>query len=420
MSTLWHPGRRAPEASGTTPRTRALSIALGSTALATTLVSVPLSLGHEALYDTVFYTLFGIVLALTGTLVANRARQNPIGWILLGMAVETGISESLEGWGERHELAGSDVAAWTTASLTYVGIGIVPAMLLVFPTGALPSSRWRLPFWLVVAAIPISAITSAFSHLTQRSGSTAPNPLALPGPFVDSAFIAVEVLLAIGLGVAIASLAVRYRRGTSRERQQLKWVGFSTALLTLLGPFAFAFYDSSVLVQIVIGVAVTLLPITIAIAILRYRLYDIDRIISRTTSWVIVTILIAGAYSFVVISVSAVLPTLPAVGVAVATLVAAGMFLPVLRRVRYLVDRRFDREAYDAAKVVEGFGERLRSGVDPQNVGAELISATERALHPVAVGLWIRRDAPAEVVQLADIGRTVHERGRAPAIMPKR
>lgn len=369
-------------------RPRALPILLGAFALAVTIASVPLSIGDHPV-DTIAYTFLAATMAAAGTLVAVRVRNNPIGWLMLAIGLEGGIGEALEGWGQRPELPASDVVAWVSASLSYVGIGLLIVLLVLFPTGALPSRRWRAPFWILVAAIPVSAISSAFSHSAQRYASAQPNPIAAPGPVADAVFVASQLAFLVGLITAIASIVVRYRLGGPVERQQLKWVAFSTALLAVVGPIALAFYYVSAQVQIAIAVVIMTVPITITIAVLRYRLYAIDRIISRTASYAIVTVLVVGAYALVVVGATAVIPTLPAVGVALATLAAAALFLPALRRVQRIVDRRFDRERYDGQKVLEAFGERLRNGGDPHRAAADLGAAVEATMQPAAMGLWI-------------------------------
>lgn len=362
--------------------------ALGAFALVVTIASIPLMIDGHEIYDTVAYTFFALAMAAAGTLVAMRLPRNPIGWIMLGIAVQGGIGQALEGWGTHSDLPAADAVAWVSASFSFVGIGLVPVLLILFPTGGLPSPRWRVPFWLTVTAIPVSFASSAFGHSVQRYGRTDPNPVAAPGSVVDAIFIVSQVAFVLGLVTAVASIIVRYRRGGSLERQQLKWVAFSTGLLVVIGSLAIAFYSVSVPVRIAIAVTIMMLPITIAIAVLRYKLYAIDRIISRAASYAIVTMLLAGAYSLIVVTATAVIPSLPAVGVAVATLAAAALFLPLLRRIRRVVDRRFNREQYNSTRVVEQFGDRLRSGSDPHMAGVDVVRAVEATLQPAAIGMW--------------------------------
>ncbi len=371
-----------------------LAVVLGATALAATIASVPLSLGEEPIYNTVTYTLVAAAFAVTGTLVAVKVKRNPIGWIMIVIALMCSLINVLEGWGQRPELPASDVAGWSATSLPFAMIGMLPVLLMIFPTGVIPSRRWRFPFWLAAADVLLSPVASAFSHSVRRPGSDGPNPIAVDGPVADVITAGTQLLIVVSFISAVAALASRYRVGGQTERQQLKWVAFATALFVIVTPFAVAAYYASPVVQIGIAVAVAFLPIAITIAVLRFRLYDIDRIISRGLSYAVVTALVIGAYALVVVAISAILPKLPSVSVALATLAAAALFLPVLRRVQRLVDRRFDRARYSAQKVVDAFGERLRNDADPHTAAAELGAAVDATLQPVTMGVWLpQRDA---------------------------
>jgi hypothetical protein len=141
-------------------------------------------------------------------------------------------------------------------------------------------------------------------------------------------------------------------------------------------------------VQLLVTLLYGLIPISIAVAVLRYRLFEIDRIISRTAAYALVTVVIIGVYALIVTSVAWLLPDAPTLGVALATLAAAAVFLPVLRVLRRLLDRRFNRAQYDAERVVESFGQRLRTGADPHTAPADLIGAVQRTLEPDVLGIW--------------------------------
>jgi hypothetical protein len=186
----------------------------------------------------------------------------------------------------------------------------------------------------------------------------------------------------------VASLAVRYRRGDRTLRAQLRWVLWAVAVATAslalswLLPEGLSYLDSWILALY------ALIPIAIGVAVLRYRLYDIDRIISRTAAYAVVTLVTVGTYAVVVLASTLLLPRLPSVGVALATLAAAAVFLPALRGIRRAVDRVFDRARYDAQRVVDAFGERMRSGADPQRATEDLTTAIERTLQPTSIGIW--------------------------------
>jgi Kef-type K+ transport system membrane component KefB len=203
--------------------------------------------------------------------------------------------------------------------------------------------------------------------------------------------------LAACFAVSIASLFVRYRAAHERERAQLRWMMWAVALAVLglvggavlpvglawLQPFALLLY--------------ALVPVAVAVAVLRYRLYEIDRVISRTAAYAIVTLVVISTYALVVLLISLLIPGrqdhTPPIVVALATLAAAGVFLPALRWVRRLIDRVFNRSQYDAERVVIAFGERIRNGADPHTAGVDLVGAVGTALQPSAIGLWVREEA---------------------------
>ena len=199
-----------------------------------------------------------------------------------------------------------------------------------------------------------------------------------------------DVLWLVSIGLVVAALVemiVRWRRSTGAERLQYRWFAFGVSIVlvgvligiaALFAPWAVALY----------AVSLNAIPITIGIAVTRHGLYEINRVVSRTVAYAIVTVLAIGVYVLVVTSGTWLFPGAPSIAVAAATLAAAALFLPVLRWVQRRVDRRFDRERYDAARVVDAFGERLRVGSDPLTSVADLTHVVDRALQPSAVGLW--------------------------------
>jgi len=260
-------------------------------------------------------------------------------------------------------------------------------VLLRFPDGRLPSPRWR---WFSRTTIGLLALGVA--GIAIGGGDVAPG-LANPAgvAWVQQrewllAFVAIPLLAS--LPIAVASLVVRYRRADSLERIQIRWFAWAAGLAT--GLYLVSFLSPDEAWQSWTFLAYTLVPASIGVAILRYRLFAIDRIISRTLAYALVTASVIGTYALVVTSVSRLLPVSSALAVASATLAAAAVFRPVLRRVQGVVDRRFNRERYDAERVVEAFGARLRGATDPDAAAADLVAAVGRALEPGAVGLWIR------------------------------
>jgi hypothetical protein len=266
---------------------------------------------------------------------------------------------------------------------------------LIFPDGRLISPRWRAVVWLVVAAMAAQTVASLTSASSSIEGFD--NPLAVPGlqsvdAILDGFSSATSV---IGFGAAAAALWVRYRRGSPLERQQLRWLLAVAALAAVFLPAAFIVPDQDIAnVAFILG-ALTLvaLPITIAVAILRYRLYEIDRIISRTIAYTIVSLVLFGVFGVGVLLLSAALASFASgqtVAVAGATLIAYALFQPVLRRIRREVDRRFDRARYDGDRTAAAFSQRLRDETDLDAVTSDLSTTIRAALAPAALGVWIR------------------------------
>lgn len=264
---------------------------------------------------------------------------------------------------------------------------------LRFPDGKLPSRGWRWFSWYTVGALAICC--AAFATVSVEVAPGVPNPVHIPG-IESQDWLGVVVfggLLAPSFIGSIASLFVRYRRANGLQRTQLRWVLWVLGLVVSVLILSWAVPEDVRLLQEFVQqsayLSYVLVPLAILVAVLRYRLYEIDRIISRTVSYALVSLVVVGVYLLVVTSVHWLLPELPAIGVAIATLAAAGLFLPVLRWVRRIVDRRFDRERYNAEKVVDAFGDRLRNGADPHTTPQDLTRAVEQTLQPSKVGLWI-------------------------------
>jgi hypothetical protein len=192
--------------------------------------------------------------------------------------------------------------------------------------------------------------------------------------------------------VAAASLVVRFRRARGMERQQLRWVAWAAVLVVLAAVIALA---SSMLglpevVGWAAGICVALLPLAIGAAILRYRLYDLDRILSRTLTWGLLTVLLGGGYAVVVLGLGQLLGRDSSLVVAAATLAVAGLFQPARRRVQAAVDRRFDRRRHDATRIIEGFGARLRDQVVLDTLTADLLAVVDQTMQPTQASLWLR------------------------------
>jgi len=341
--------------------------------------------------------LYGATVA-TGWLLAVRVPGNTVGWALVfvgSVLLAGGITQALgdafrvtsprfAGW--MYWFSGDHDNAWTWAPAVFTLLIWIP---LHFPDGALPSRGWRWLSWTSLALLVYSSVVFA---AVMGDPWGMPNPTAVPlaKQHTGELLLLSSFLALLCFAGAVASLVARYRRGDQVLRAQLRWVLWAVALATTtlaaswLLPPGPSYLDSWGLGMY------ALIPISIGVAVLRYHLYDIDRIISRTAAYAVVTLVVVGTYAVVVLAASLALPRLPSVGVALATLAAAAVFLPALRRIRRGVDRVFDRAQYDAQRVVDAFGERMRTGADPQGAAVDLAAAIEQTLQPSSIGIWTR------------------------------
>mgnify|MGYP001210715404 CR=1 FL=1 len=344
------------------------------------------------------FLLMMLVVIAVGWLLASRLPGNPLGWILLGFTGGFALGMPLQVAGQALMESAPAVASWL---LWYGGdredswIWLPPLTLLFihlplrFPDGKLPSPRWRWFHWAVIGLTVV--VVGVFSTLSVEVYPGLPNP-------VHSAWVVdnltllmplVGLLLASAL-VATFSLVQRYRNADGLQRTQIRWVVWAACLVFALYFVALVVVPDVPALQSLAATAYGLIPAAIGVAVLRFRLYQIDRVISRTVSYVLVTGVVLGVYALTVTAVSQLLPGQSSLAVAAATLAAATLFLPVLRRVQRVVDRRFDREHFDAEQTVDAFGERLRAGLDPRQTTEELAAAVQRTLQPARMGIWVR------------------------------
>ncbi len=330
--------------------------------------------------------------AVVGAVILTERPGNGVGRILLGMAVYAALTT----WSLVPELV-LDVPAWAE-SIGYMLSGpfwtLVYCVTLLFPNGRFESRVGKAVFGFTVGFGALLGIIGLFGATTLQSGRA--NPFLIPAlAGLDRLPIAVNfaALLLIFAGVVL-DIVLRWRRAGGIERLQFRWfvagaVAFAVVLLVAL-PLSLMTSDrlAQTITLYAAIVGLNLPAIAIGIAITRHGLYSIGRVISRTVAYAIVTLLAVGVYAGIVTSVTLLLPSLPSVGVALATLAAAALFLPLLRLVQRRLDRRFDRERYNAERVVAGFGEHVRSDADPGAATGELVAAVEQTLQPTIVGLW--------------------------------
>jgi hypothetical protein len=286
------------------------------------------------------------------------------------------------------------------------GIACLGFVLLLTPTGSPPSPRWR--WWArVTAAAPVVfvvAVTLEPQPLEPEYRSVT-NPLGLQAlqlPIAITDVVASGISVA-GVVVGALSLVVRFRRARGLERQQLRWVSLAAVLVSLaiLVVLVGMVLGNELLIIWAAGVSFAVLPLAIGAAILRYRLYDLDRIVSRTLTYGLLTVLLAGGYAAVVLGLGRLLPQDSSLVVAAATLAVAALFQPARRRIQQAVDRRFNRRRYDAARTIAAFSDRLRQQVDLDTLTAELLAVVDQTMQPTRASLWLRPQPPAGTVGAA-------------------
>jgi len=295
------------------------------------------------------------------------------------------------------------LAVWPITWYWFALVGTLVIYLpLLFPDGRLPSRRWRWLAWPVTAVLTLGCAVSAISEdiLLETLGPdgqnlSVANPLGISGvPHGEDSpvFVLMTGTVLIGVVGAVAAVVVRFRRSHGIERQQLKWFLFAVCLL---GASALLDLLPGRVAAVVSGmtgfVGAPALPLAIAVAIFRYRLYDIDRLISRTVTYAVVSTVLLAVYAAVVLLPGMVFGLTSDLLVAAATLAAAGLFVPLRRRVQRRVDRRFNRAHYDAARVVERFATRLRDELDLDGLAGDICGVVASTVQPTRVSLWLRR-----------------------------
>jgi hypothetical protein len=329
-----------------------------------------------------------LAFALVGALVAVRA-GNRLGWLFLAGAVVTALSVAAKTYAARTPAAELPGAAWAGWALT-VSLGVAAPLLflipLLFPDGRPPSPRWRPVVWAAVLAGLAEAVSSAISDVNFTSNFPhLRDPVVLVAPLTAPYNQALLVGPLVFVTGAVAMI-VRFRRSGPEQRQQLKWFVYASVLAALVVFAAGEWGGNNPLPEF--EITVPLIPVAVGIAILKYRLYDIDRLISRTLAYAIVTGLLIGVYTALVIVATQVLKFSTPPAVAIATLAAAALFSPLRRRVQRAVDKRFNRVRYDAELTVAAFATRLRGAVDLDTVRAELLGTVDSAVQPAHLSVW--------------------------------
>jgi hypothetical protein len=406
-------------------RTQAFGWVLAAVAvlmLAAALVFLGLNARHVGsgkVFADVILAVAVLVCAGTGRLITRRVPSNAIGW-LLGLI---GLSVAVSTLTEQYALYGLATARGSVPAARQVGaqaggsaaltVVLLFFLILLFPDGRLPSRRWRPLLWATVVVVAGwitesfqagTTITGGLTNALQSAGVSYRNPYGLlPRNGWYSDLLRMIFVLGLVAGVLVVASVFARRRGASTElRKQLAWLGY-VGLMTAVSAAALAVASVAApgaanawLGQLIWGFLVLTpvagIPVACAVAVLKYRLYEIDKIISRTLAYAIVTGLLVGVYAGLVLLATEVLTIKSPVAVAVATLAAAALFTPLRSRVQHLVDRKFNRTRYDADQTLTAFAARLKDAVDQDAVRADLLGVVHRSLEPTHAAVWLQRN----------------------------
>ena len=346
------------------------------------------------------YVAISAAYVVAGGVIIERQPGNMVGPLVLVLGLLVTGYLILDGF---IRLAGTSPEAGVAGLLVYEVDGpfffAIAMVFLAFPDGRLPARRWR---WLVIVDAGLATVVTTTSLVRPGSFAYYPwldNPLGDPASPLLVLWAPSYSLLVCGVVAAVLSLVGRWRRGSMQERAQLKWVALAAAILAV----AMVFYggtagpgEYSEAGDLSVGAGLSLFPIAIAIAVLRYRLYEIDRLVSRTLGWAVVTAIVVAVFIVVVVGLQAILSGATqgdTLAVAASTLLAAALFQPLRARVQRAVDRRFNRSRVDAERTVGAFAERLRDEVDLERLRGAVVSTARTAVHPAGASLWLRREA---------------------------
>jgi hypothetical protein len=354
--------------------------------------------------DTIPPVVITLSAATVGAVLASRRPRHPVGWLLLAVAlclIATAAAAQYIVYGmlvRPGALPGVGYAAKYYSPTVFTALVLTSFVLLLTPTGSLPSTGWR--WWArgIVAAMAVTLVAVTLAPETFH-----PRDLAVGSPLDLRSFSgALRVANQAGFAIALVavvvaggSLAARFRRARGVERQQLRWVAVAAVVAALgsvlvLAGMAVGVPGAPDLFGWAAGICMTVVPVAIGAAVLRYRLYDVDRIISRTLAYALLTLLLGGGYAGMVLGFGQLLGRTSNLAVAGATLAVAALFGPARRRIQAAVDQRFNRRKYDVGKTLEAFRARQRDAIDIDAVSAELVAVVNQTTQPTIALLWLR------------------------------
>jgi hypothetical protein len=354
--------------------------------------------GEDVTVDWITAVGFSVPAAVTGAVVAARRPGNPLGWLLLALFLLGGTPTAdyaFLDYGMHHGTLPLGRVAVAVALAWPVWLFLITLLLWLFPDGRLPRGRWRRVAVTLVAAGAVLSVVASVGNYVAVAGHAV--PISASGNVAANAsgvWGLVENVLVVGIGASCLVWLIvqvpKYRRSAGERRQQLKWLySGAVALVVSAVISAQTSGDSSSYWQVVGTLGLAILPVCVGVAVLKYRLYAIDRIISRVISYAIVTAVLAGVFAGLVLLATEVLPFKTPVAVAGGTLVAAALFNPLRRRVQHAVDRRFNRARYDAETLVAAFTARLQQTVDLDTVQGDLVSVIDAAFQPAHMSVWL-------------------------------
>jgi hypothetical protein len=391
----------------------ALSVAL----MVFALLLLVLNLNHPGVHVYDYWlenTLGALLFSTVGAIVGSRRPQNPVGWLLCLVGLAFAVAHFSSQYAiyallaRPNSLPAGEAMAWVSSWILPPIIGLQVFSFLLFPTGRLPSRRWRWLAWLTAAFVVAGMISSAFSLGANTGLGPVQNPLGIEG--ISRIYDGILLAASPGLYVAVAfSLFVRLRRAGGVERQQIKWFAYAVVATVVGTTVAYAIpemIDTPLwfdwIGYALVVVTTPAIPVSIGIAILRYRLYDIDRIINRTLVYGALTVTLALFYFGVVTATQAVFQgftgeeDLPQLAVVGSTLAIAALFNPLRRRIQDFIDRGFYRRKYDAARTLEDLSAKLRNETDLGTLSGDILRVVRDTMQPEHTSLWLRRpeDSP--------------------------
>jgi hypothetical protein len=346
---------------------------------------------------------------VVGALIIWQRPGNALGWIMAAVGLLAAWGALADTYDDFAFDAGqrSDplflTSVWISLWYWYPLLGLILVFTpLLFPDGRPPSPRWRAVVWLGGLNLALITFLAAFQERIEFSTISMDNPLGIPGvedPEHSRLGSVLFSLLLVALAAALVSVVVRYMRSEGIERHQIKWLLFPTVLAVLLivSEELVGFSSDS---SVPFAIVAALFPIAIAVAILRYRLYDIDVVINRTLVYGFLTALLAAVYFGGVTATQAIFQTItgqvkqPQLAIVVSTLVIAALFNPLRRRIQGFIDRRFYRRKYDAAKTLEAFSAKLRDETDLDALSDDLVGVVRDTMQPTHISLWLRPELP--------------------------